>query len=264
MLDKAGVPNASFEAELLASYAADINRAALVAMMRDPYPPEAKHRAADLCRRRAAHEPFAYITGHKEFYGIDFQVTPDVLIPRPETEALVDAAVSLLPEGGSFLDLCCGSGAVAVALKHCRNDASVSASDISQKALAVAGTNADTLLWPGAVTFIVSDLFDAISGRYDLIAANPPYVGEHEKALLAAELDYEPQIALFSAEAGFFHTGQIIRQARDYLNAGGYLIVETNPALRTQVTDCARDCGYSLSVENDLAGFPRFYLLQAV
>jgi len=263
-LAQAGLENSLFEAETLASYAAGISRAKLISLMPDQYPPAAEAKLEEICRRREAREPFAYITGTKEFYGLDFFVTPDVLIPRPETESLVDAAVSLLPEGGSFLDLCCGSGIVGIALKTNRNDARVSASDISSAAIAVARINAHTLLNDESITFIQSDLFESIDAAFDMIAANPPYVAGEELPALAPELGFEPGLALFSDDGGFSHTERIISHARAHLVKDGILLVETNPSLKDRVGRCAEHFGFSLTIEKDLAGFSRFYFLRAV
>lgn len=258
-LREAGVAEPRFEAEVLAAYAANVSRAKIVAMFPDQYPPEARETLEKICARRVAREPFAYITGTKEFYGIDFDVDRNVLVPRPETEALVDAAVARVPESGSFLDLCCGSGNVGIALKSLRGDISVTAADISPAALDVARRNARRVLGDGCVKFVQSDLFESIDGRFDMIAANPPYVAQSESVRLEPELSYEPHSALFSADEGLFHTKKIIESADRYLNSGGLLLIETNPSLRETLMTLAAENGYNVEAENDLAGFSRFF-----
>lgn len=262
VLKKAGIESPFFEAELLASYAAGISRTRLVAMMPDRYPSAAQAKLSGIVRRRAAREPFSYITGTKEFYGIEFKVTPDVLIPRPETEFLVDAAVTLLPENGAFLDLCCGSGIVGIAVKKNRTDAAVTASDISAGALALAEINAQDILGDGMIRYIESDLFGSIKDRFDMIAANPPYVSGNEMSELQPELMFEPESALFSDDDGFLHTAEIIKGAAGHLKENGVLIIESNPVLKDKITEYADIHGYRITVENDLAGFPRFYYMR--
>jgi len=176
--------------------------------------------------RRAKREPLAYITGIRGFYGLDFHVSPSVLIPRPDTELLVECASARARQNARVLDICTGSGAVAVAFKHIRPDCNVSASDISEEAVAVARLNADRLVG-GNIRIVVSSLFEAFSGeQFDIITANPPYIDATLKGSLQKEIDCEPDIALYSTEKGLTIIEQILSTVKAYLADDGALYME--------------------------------------
>ena len=184
-------------------------------------------RLATLLARRAAGEPVAYLTGEREFYGLPFQVTPAVLIPRPDTELLVELACERLPRGGSVLDMGTGSGAIAVAIAHARPDAQVSALDASAAALALARANAAR---NGVqVDFLESDWYAALSlspRRFDVIVSNPPYIVAGDRHLSEGDLRFEPMDALTDHADGLSALRAIVAGAPGFLNQGGWLLME--------------------------------------
>jgi release factor glutamine methyltransferase len=166
--------------------------------------------------------PLAYILGNREFWGLSFKVTPAVLIPRPETELLVELALQKAPHGGRVLDLGTGSGAIAVAIASERADLCVTAVDVSATALAVAEENACT--HNVTINFVVSDWFSNLTGHWDIVVVNPPYVAEQDPHL--PDLQAEPQLALVAADNGLRELRRIVNDSSGYLHTGGCLIVE--------------------------------------
>jgi release factor glutamine methyltransferase len=183
-----------------------------------------------LVERRVAREPLAYITGHREFYGLDLEVTPAVLIPRPETELIVEAVLALVPETQLFtmIDVCTGCGNVAVAVAKARTNARIVATDISEAALEVARRNAARHGVEHRVTFVEADLFGDLSGPVDIITANPPYVAERNGPGLQPEVGlHEPHVALFGGgDEGLVMVERLVREAPPLLRSGGHLIFE--------------------------------------
>ncbi|MFZ3127994.1 MAG: peptide chain release factor N(5)-glutamine methyltransferase, partial [Rhodoferax sp.] len=200
------------------------DRAWLLAHDTDTLPPEAQTRLAQAVRRRTAGEPLAYITGHKEFYGLDLAVDARVLVPRPDTETLVEWALEVLAgrPGAAALDLGTGSGAIALALQATRADLRVQAVDYSTDALAVAQDNARRLGL--AVQFSQGSWLDGVTGRFDAIVSNPPYIAQADPHLAA--LTHEPQQALTSGADGLDAIRHIIGQAPAHLEPGGWLLLE--------------------------------------
>ena len=183
--------------------------------------------------RRGRREPLQYITGEVEFRGLLFHVSREVLIPRPETELLVDEVVkSVSKKGATVLDLCTGSGCIAVCIAKELNDCRVYAVDISDGALAVARENAIRYAAGERITFLSGDLFDAIDplnlkGKFDIIVSNPPYVSAEEMEVLQPEVkNYEPASALYGGEDGLDFYRRIIHESPYYMAAGGYLVME--------------------------------------
>jgi len=215
--------------------------------------------AQDGFARRRAGEPIAYITGWREFYGIPLCVTPNVLIPRPETELLVELALERLAAGspGRVLELGTGSGAIAVALAHERSDLAIVATDISEAALAVARRNARD--HGAAIEFVTSDWFDALGpGRFDLIGSNPPYVAENDAHLKRGDVRFEPRLALVGGEDGLACIRKIAARAQSRLQPGGWLLLEHGYDQGDRCIELLRELGYA-DVEDfeDLAGVPR-------
>jgi release factor glutamine methyltransferase len=180
-----------------------------------------------LLARRAAGEPVAYLTGEREFYGLPFQVTPAVLIPRPDTELLVELACERLPRGGSVLDMGTGSGAIAVAIAHARPDAQASALDASAAALEVARGNAARN--SVQVEFLQSDWYAALllsQRRFDMIVSNPPYIVAGDRHLSEGDLRFEPVDALTDHADGLSALRAIVAGAPAFLAPGGWLLME--------------------------------------
>jgi release factor glutamine methyltransferase len=219
---------ASREAELLLQYALDRPRAWLFAHADEAIDatPAARFRA--LVTRRAAGEPLAYITGRREFWSLDLVVSPDVLIPRAETELLVELALQRIPDAGDFevADLGTGSGAIALAIARERPRARVLASDFSSAALAVARGNAARLA-TGNVEFAQGDWCAALGGRrFELIVSNPPYIAAADSHLEKGDLRFEPQAALASGTDGLDAIRTIVDAAPVHLKAAGWLLLE--------------------------------------
>ncbi len=214
-----------------------------------------------LLKRRMNGEPIAYIVGEKEFYGLPFRVTPDVLIPRPETELLVELALCHLPENGRFLDLGTGSGIIAVSVKHERKDVSVTATDISASALEVAKSNAKRHLEKqDNISFYQGDWFSALPdpAQFDVIAANPPYIEKGNRHLLQGDLRFEPIQALTDFDDGLSAFRDIVLKAPRWLKNGGRLFMEHGYNQADQVRNLLKAAGFSfIRSWRDLAGIER-------
>ena len=175
--------------------------------------------------RRAKREPLQYILGETEFMGLTFHVEPGVLIPRADTEILVEKALECMKPGARVLDIGTGSGAIAVSLAKLGRQAQVTAVDVSDRALEIARQNAKRN--GAAVEFVKSDCFSALKGRkYDMIVSNPPYISEDEMRELMPEVTREPELALFGGADGLDFYRRISREAPEYLNEGGCLLFE--------------------------------------
>ena len=213
------------EAQLLLLHALGkrhIERGWLLAHDLDVLPASIETAFLALAMRRVSNEPLAYLTGRVEFFGLDLTVDARALVPRPDTETLVEWALDVLPRDGRLIDLGAGSGAVALAIKHARADAHVSAIDFSTDALAVAQANARALHLD--VNFSQGSWLDGVSGKFDVIASNPPYIAAHDEHL--HKLSHEPQQALVSGADGLDDIRNIIAQAPARLAPGGWLLLE--------------------------------------
>jgi release factor glutamine methyltransferase len=216
-----------------------------------------------LVARRAVGEPVAYIVGVREFYGLAFKVTSEVLIPRPETELLVELALERIPEQrpAKILDLGTGSGAIAVALAHHRPLARVTATDTSPTALALAQENAERLLFarPGSFTTLLGDWYAALGGgQFAVIVANPPYIAAADPHLRQGDLRFEPTAALASGRDGLGALRAIVAGAPAHLNAGGWLLCEQGYDQAERVEALFNAAGFSAVFSAaDLAGIPR-------
>ncbi|WBS03182.1 peptide chain release factor N(5)-glutamine methyltransferase [Pseudoduganella sp. SL102] len=210
-----------------------------------------------LLQRRLAGEPVAYIVGRREFYGLDFTVGPGVLIPRPETELLVELALERLPPRGRVLDMGTGSGAIAVAIAHARPDAQVTALDVSPDALAIARRNAER----NGVTvhFQHSDWFTAVAqGTFDLIVSNPPYIAAGDRHLSEGDLRFEPPGALTDHADGLSALRTIVEGAPAHLVAGGWLLMEHGYDQSAAVQALLSSRSYAgVQSWHDLAGIAR-------
>ena len=205
--------------------------------------------------RRAAREPVAYILGHRGFRRLDLAVSSAVLVPRPETELLVEWAVEVAPQGAAVLDWGTGSGAIALALADERPDLIVTGIDRSADALDVARANDPD----GVVAWVRSDGFEALADRrFDVVVANPPYLADHELTTAAAELGFEPAEALASGPSGYEAYEQITRDAPGHLQPGGRLLAEVGIGQSERVATLYGAAGFfDIEVRPDLAGISR-------
>lgn len=224
-----GLENARLQAELLLAAVLGVKRLDLYLQFERPLHTSEVDRYREYVRQRLQRVPVQYITGVAAFRQLELTVTPAVLIPRPETEVLVDVALELLPAGGRVLDLCCGSGAVALSLAQEAAAAEVVAADVSADALEVAKANGQRCGLAERVEWHCGDLFAPLRGTepFDLVVANPPYVRRSGLAQLAPEVrDYEPHLALDGGEDGLAYYRRIAQEAADFICPGGYLLLE--------------------------------------
>jgi len=289
-LREAGVPSFTLSAELLLLHVATRDRAWLYSHPEENLPQEITDRFFALIARRAAGEPTQYLTGKQEFWGLEFEVTPDVLIPRPETEHVIEVALDRLAlrelragrpqktigEGLHIADIGTGSGCIAIALAKELPKAEFVATDISRAALEVAGRNAVRHGVGGRIRFVQGDLLERsgeermTSGEtaapllFDLVVSNPPYIGRREAPTLAREVrDHEPEIALFGGEEGYELYGNLISQSATNLNPGGILVLELGHDSLPAVQPLLDAANWTrVGVTNDLAGIPRVIAAQ--
>jgi release factor glutamine methyltransferase len=262
---RTGVDAPRLTAELLLAHALGCDRVRLYLDFDKPLGPEELARYRELVKRRGEGEPTAYLTGAKEFYGHAFRVDPRALIPRPETELLVEAALEALPEEGTALDLCTGTGCVAIALALARPRAAVTAVDLSVEALALARENAARLAAP--VTLLEGDLFAPVpaGARFDAVTANPPYVPAGELPGLARELRREPRLALDGGPDGLAVLRRLVRDAPPFLRPGGTLLLEMHESHADPLPALCREAGFARAeVRRDLAGLPRLVVARAM
>jgi release factor glutamine methyltransferase len=255
---KKGIDAPRLTAEVLLAHALSCDRVRLYLDFDKPIAEPELARFRDLVRRRAEGEPTAYLTGQREFFGRPFRVDARVLVPRPETELLVEAALAALPEGGRALDLCTGSGCVAISLALAGKGACVVATDASEEALAVARENAAAL---GAkVDLAAGDLWAAVGDAepFDVIASNPPYVPSGELDSLQREVRREPRLALDGGPDGLAVLRRIVEGAPARLRPGGTLCLEMHESHAESLPALCRGAGFPhVEMRRDLAGLPR-------
>ena len=240
---------ARLDAETLLLYALRQNRAWLLAHGDDEAPDDAGY--LSLVARREAGEPIQYITGSSEFFGLPFSVGPGVLIPRPETEHLVEEVLrlagSLADQDLRIADLGTGSGIIAVALAHALPKAHIAAVDLSRQALLIARENAERNQVAGRIEFFEGDLLGPLAGRrFSIIASNPPYVPLLDRDSLSVEVrEHEPHAALFAGEDGLDIYRRLIPEARDHLLPGGWLVMEIGYGQRDAIEAMLQSNGYA-------------------
>ena len=265
------VGSARIEVQCLLQAVLQVNRAYLLTHPEQILDAEQQAHYAALFERRLCGEPLAYILGEREFYGLNFRVTPATLIPRADTELLVELALQCIPRpspqpspacgrGGLFrvLDLGTGSGAIALSIAHTRPDIEVTAVDASQEALDIVQENVRRLNI-GNVRLLRSDWFAALAGeRFDLILSNPPYIADGDAHLAQGDLRYEPRSALASGADGLDDIRRIVEQARMHLNSSGWLLLEHGYDQAERVRELLRQAGFTgVFSARDLAGVER-------
>ncbi len=247
------------ECELLLGQVMDLSRAQILAYPEREIPPQALQQLQLFIEQLREGKPFAYITGSREFWGLDLRVTPDVLIPRPETELLVELIIELAPSGGSMIDLGTGSGAIAIAAKTERPDLAITAIDLSCAALTVARGNACNLNVD--VTFRQQSWLQGNTSQWDVIVSNPPYIADSDPHL--PDLLAEPRQALVAGKDGLDDIRQIICQASRQLNPDGYLLIEHGYDQATAVQQLMSAAGLvNVQSRKDLAGINRVTMAQ--
>lgn len=257
-LSSVGVSDPESDARLLLEEASGKDYSHLLMGMREQVPQNVLKKLSDFMSRREKRIPLQQIIGYTEFMGLKFYVTSDVLCPRQDTEVLVERVLEKITEGAKVLDLCTGSGCIAISIAKL-SGASVTATDISEKALAVAEKNARE---NGiGVHFYKGDLYQALSTeeKYDIIVSNPPYIKTDVIETLEAEVkDYEPRIALDGTADGLAFYRRIIAGAGDYLNPGGQIFFEIGYDQGAEVSELLADNGFSdISVIKDYGGNDR-------
>ena len=263
-LQESGISEPRREANSLLAFALGKSQTFLVAHSDYELSEAEEDRFQKLLARRAAREPFQYITGRQEFYGLEFTVTPDVLIPRPETESIVENAVQILRGRGqaSVCEVGVGSGCISVSILHELPQAVAVGLDISEKALAVARGNAGRHHVSDRIELKISDVFAALDRgeKFDLIVSNPPYVPAKDVESLQTEVrDFEPLVALTDQSDGLSIIGKIIRESPRYLQPGGFLLMEIgfNQSERASEIFAAARGWHAVEFLPDLQGIPR-------
>ena len=261
-LARAGLESPALRARMLIREAVGLGRVAYAVSRGEALAPEAALKLRGFAERALRGEPTAYILGRREFYASEFLVSPAVLIPRPETEILVERALALDPSPAAFADLGCGSGCAGLSIARERPGSRPLLLDISAPALAVARANGYAL-GVGAA-YVLGDVFapPLFPASLDLIVANPPYVAPGERAEVCAEtLAYEPSLALFSGEDGMAHIAAVIAAARLALRPGGWLLFEHGHTQRGRALQAVAAAGFvDAAALDDLAGLPRVIL----
>lgn len=284
-LRAAGSDEADIEAEVLLRFALDLDRTSFLRLLNEPLSPAEAQAYERALYRRFQGEPTAYITGTREFHGLDFKVTPSVLIPRPETEMLVEAVVVWVSnrlarqespaavraeavEGRTsslrIADIGTGSGAIAVSIAKTVPDAEVYATDLSPDAFAVARENARTHSVEQRISFRHGDLLEPLDTRVDVIVANLPYVTEGDWRALPREIrDYEPRLALASGDDGLDAIRALLQQAPHYLKPGGVVFLEFGIGQDNAIQKAARHCFPGAAIESyaDFSGIPRMLVI---
>lgn len=256
-LAERGSPSPRLDADLLLGEALGMDRMRLYLEHDRPLTEAELAAARALVSRRARREPVAYILGRRAFRGLELAVGPDVLVPRPDTETLVEWAVAVAPHGARVLDWGTGSGAIALALADERPDLAVTAVDVSPGALRVAASNATANGL--TVEILESDGFAALAGRrFGLIAANPPYLSDAELEAADPELAFEPRGALTAGPAGDECIARLAAEAPAHLEPGGWLLCEIGMGQGARATELLKAAGFTaVEVRRDLAGLDR-------
>ncbi|SFG10507.1 release factor glutamine methyltransferase [Lachnospiraceae bacterium C7] len=256
-LHKAGIVDAKNDSWLLLEMACKIDRNYYYMHMEDEVSSDLLNEYESVLKKRAERVPLQYITGEQQFYGLDFKVNSSVLVPRQDTETLVDEALSKIKPGMNILDMCTGSGCILISILKNSKDTTGTGVDISKKAVNVAKENAK--LNDVVATFEKSNLFENVNGKYDMIVSNPPYIKTEEIPTLMPEVAmFEPMEALDGKQDGLYFYDRIITSAKEYLNPGGILIFEIGYDQGKSVSTMMNRADYkNVEVIKDLAGNDR-------
>jgi release factor glutamine methyltransferase len=266
-LVRAGIrpAEAAIDVDLYARTVLDWDRADLLTRLATPAPDGLEPRFSDWIARRAHGEPSAYIVGRREFWGLEFRVTPAVLIPRPETEFVVEEALTLIQHRPAcrVADIGTGSGCIAVSLAHEAEGSTIVATDLSLDALQIARDNARRHRVDHRIAFVQTSILNGVDGPFDVIAANPPYVRDGDKAALSRDVRHEPDVALFGGETGLRDIDSVLDAAVHGLKPGGWLVMEFGFGQEDEVRTLVDRRPLRLDhVHADLQGLPRTAIMQ--
>ena len=264
-LQAAGIEEAALDTRLLLEAVCGTNRNDLLVHGEQPVAPEAEEKYLNWIRQRAEHIPLQQLTGEQDFMGLTFTVNEHVLIPRQDTEILVEEVLKELHDGMRVLDMCTGSGCILLSLLHYSNDCEGLGVDLSAEALEVAGRNVLKVLTPEKAEhahFLQSDLFEKVEGKFEIIVSNPPYIASAEVEKLMPEVrDHEPRMALDGTEDGLYFYRRIIEEAGKHLVSSGMLFFEIGYDQGQAVSELMRTEGYcEVQVVQDYAGLDRVVL----
>lgn len=255
-LQAAGIPEWDLDAWYLLEYAAHCTRNEYFLRPEKEVLPQEKQLYRTLIRKRSAHIPLQYLTGSQEFMGLSFFVDENVLIPRQDTEILVEEAIRALGSGMRVLDVCTGSGCILLSLLKLCAGLEGTGTDLSEKALQVAGENARRL--GVEASFVQGDLFEPVSGKYDCIVSNPPYIASREVDVLMEEVrDHEPRMALDGGEDGLYFYRKIVAQSPKYLKDRGRIFLEIGFDQGEAVAGLLAPAFDEVRIVQDLAGLDR-------
>jgi len=260
ILQSGGVSEPSREAASLLAFVLQKDKVFLIAYPEYELSAEEEKRFYDVVTRRAGREPFQYIVGKQEFYGLDFEVTNDVLIPRPETEMIVGAAIDILRENGRFCEVGIGSGCIAVSILHSVKTAVAVGLDISESALKVAKINAETHRVLNRLELKLSDVFESLQNeQFDLIISNPPYIPVNDIKSLQSEVGkFEPLSALTDGSDGLSIIKKLIIEAPLFLQPNGYLLMEIGINQSIEVEKMfTKNCWETVEILPDFQEIPR-------
>jgi len=265
ILNEAGIEESTLDARLLLEAVCGTNRNDLLVHGEQPVEPEAEEKYFGWIGKRAGRIPLQQLTGEQDFMGLTFTVNENVLIPRQDTEILVEEVLKELHDGMRILDMCTGSGCILLSLLHYSNDCEGLGVDLSAEALEVAGRNVLKVLTPEKAEhahFLQSDLFEKVEGKFEIIVSNPPYIASAEVEKLMPEVrDHEPRMALDGTEDGLHFYRRIIEEAGKHLVSSGMLFFEIGYDQGQAVSELMRTEGYcEVQVVQDYAGLDRVVL----
>lgn len=270
ILTKAGIPDPRLEPEIMVSNILQIKRHMLYTSQDTNMPKHATDALSKIIRRRLRREPLAYILGHQEFYGIDLLVGPSVMVPRPETELIVERSISLCSQmsdadGLVVADVGTGSGGIAIAIALHLPQAKITATDISSEALDVAATNIRMHKVEERITLCQGDLLATIEAPVDAIVANLPYICTNRLKEVQMEVQMEPVLALDGGPDGTVLNRRLLWEAKEKLSPRGVILLEIDPEQQRSLAAVARRCfpAARVSVEKDLAGMGRILVLES-
>jgi release factor glutamine methyltransferase len=243
VLDAAQITGGRLDSELLLAHVVGKNRAWIKAHDTDTLTSNQSKAYDELIARRAKHVPVVHLTGTREFYGMDFAITPDVLTPRIETEQMVEWAIKHAPQSSSLIDIGTGSGAIAIAIASNRPDLSVAATEVTKEALDVARNNAKK--HAVEIEFIKSDLWNNVPGRFDTVVTNLPYLPDDAEPDLMPEVRLEPKVALFGGSDGLDLYRRFLSSLPQHLSPDGYLFTEADPWQHESLMSLAAEQGLS-------------------